>query len=153
MLIGLGIWWSSKPSPRTIVAVCAVANETGDPQFDRIATGFADSLTAELAGAKRVQVIGNADILRKGRIDQHLSAIHQQLGATFIVIGQIQKDSTGVRVLAHLLKMPEQTHVIVHRLDSPTLDNPLKVEADFALRATARFLDAIEYASHANLKH
>jgi hypothetical protein len=33
------------------------------------------------------------------------------------VLGQLQRDDTGFRVLAHLIHLPEQTHVAVSRTD------------------------------------
>jgi hypothetical protein len=33
------------------------------------------------------------------------------------VLGQLQRDDAGLRVLAHLIHLPEQTHVAVSRTD------------------------------------
>jgi hypothetical protein len=45
-------------------------------------------------------------------------AIAESLGADYVVIGQVQGDSAGVRVLGHLIHLPEQTHVTVSRFDN-----------------------------------
>ena len=83
---------------------------------------------------------------------RNLTTIQTQLRADYIIVGQVQKDPTGVRVLAHLLKMPGQTHVRVHRLDTPALINPLAAESEFARNATTRFLNALNTASPATAK-
>ena len=144
----LAWFWFSRPA-RPVVAVCLFDNETGDPSADRMASGFSDALTVELAsaGANRAFVIGNADILRKPRSERNLTQIHDALGASYIIIGQLQKDATRFRVLAHLLRMPRQTHVTVQRLDALELSNPLETEAEFARATARRFLDAIEGGS------
>jgi len=144
--------WISKQAPRPVIAICLFDNETGDPSADRIASGFSDAITAELASAgnaSRAQVIGNAAILRKPRSERNLNQIQEALGANYVIIGQLQKDSTQFRVLAHLLRMPRQTHVTVQRLDMADLETPLETEAEFARSATSRFLRAIENPSSA----
>ena len=146
-----GLWLSIAPQ-QPVIAICQFDNQTGDPEFDRVAAGFADNLTAELATSTALRVIGNADILRQQRTFQNLSAVQTQLGANYIVVGQVQKDSTGVRVLAHLLRMPSQTHVIVERLETKSFDNPLKTEADFARNAARNFQGAIRSSSPAVAK-
>ena len=153
---GLGFWLSRGFGARQpIVAVCLFDNETGESEFDRIASGFSDALTAELAssGAGRVRVIGNADILRKPRPQRNPSQIHLTLGADYVIIGQVQKDTDNVRVLAHLLRMPSQTHVKVERLEAPRLENPLAAETEFARRTAARFLKALDGSSPAVAGH
>ncbi|HEY3739172.1 MAG TPA: winged helix-turn-helix domain-containing protein [Bryobacteraceae bacterium] len=129
-----------------IVAVTLFSNETGDPAVDSVAVGFSDAMTVNLASTStdRVKVIGNAAILRQPRTSLNFDQIHTSLQADYVVIGQVQKDSIGFRILAHLLRLPGQTHVTVDRLDTPTLDNPLAAEDAFTKRATQRFLGKIQ---------
>jgi DNA-binding winged helix-turn-helix (wHTH) protein len=129
-----------------VVAVCLFDNETGDAALDPIASGFSDAMTVELAsaGGQHVKVIGNADILRKSRGERNLDRIHATLGADFAIIGQVQRDAKQYRILAHLLRLPGQTHASVDRLDTPRLDNPLSMESDFSKRAVQRFLKVLE---------
>ena len=49
----------------------------------------------------------------------------------YVVIGQVQLSGSQVRVLAHLIRVPEQTHVWVTRLDRPASD-PLAVQLEIA---------------------
>jgi len=47
------------------------------------------------------------------------------------VLGQVQPSGARVRVLAHLIRLPEQTHVWVTRVERP-VDDPLAVQLDIA---------------------
>lgn len=119
-----------------IVAVVRFDNETGDPALTRFADTLTDTVTVQLAeaGAGRFGVVGNAAILRRPRSERDLRTIASTLNAAFIVLGQVQRDevtpgvapsrSARVRVLAHLIRMPEQTHLTVSRTEDipePTL--------------------------------
>lgn len=97
------------------VAVARFDNETGDAEFDRVADALSDSVTAKLTigGADRYGVIGNAAILRAPRNQRDLSAIGSSLNARYVVLAQIRKDSTHFFVLAHLISLPDQTHLAV----------------------------------------
>jgi len=102
-----------------IVAVARFDNETGDPSLTQFADALTDTVTVQLAeaGNGRFRVIGNAAVLRKARSERDLRVIAASLNARFIVIGQVQRDEQRVRVLAHLIQMPEQTHLTVSRTE------------------------------------
>ena len=110
-------WTVSRNLP--IVAVVRFDNETGDAALSRFADNLTDTVTAQLTtvGAGRFAVIGNAAILRRPREERDLRTIAAALNAGFIVLGQVQRDRQRVRVLAHLIRMPDQTHVRVSRTD------------------------------------
>ena len=105
---------------RVIVAVVRFDNETGDPSLTRFSDYLTDNLVEQLtvSGTGFYEVVGNAAILRGPRQGRDLRAIAESLGADYIVIGQVQGDSSGVRVLGHLIHLPEQTHVTVSRFDN-----------------------------------
>jgi TolB-like protein len=90
-----------------------------------------DALVAELTdkGAGRVGVIGNAAALRTKRPFRDAAAIGRSLHAKYVVIGQLQRDGNGVRLLAHLIRLPDQTHLWVTRIDRTAADPPLAAEA------------------------
>ena len=143
----------------TIVAVARFDNETGDASLDRFADALTDTVTVQLAqaGDGRFGVIGNAAVLRVPRERRDLNAIASSLHAGFIILGQIQRDPPDragvterealaerpVRVLAHLIRMPDQTHVRVSRTDD--LQDPTLARADaIAERITAAFGATLE---------
>ena len=102
-----------------VVAVVRFDNETGDASLSRFSDSLTDMVTAQLTivSGGRFGVIGNAAILRRPRQERDLRTIAASLSAGFIVLGQVQRDQQHVRVLAHLIRMPEQTHVTVSRTD------------------------------------
>jgi len=129
---------------RPIVAVARFDNETGDPSLARFADNLTDDVTAQLTQASGGQfgVIGNAALLRTPRQERDLRTIWSSLRAEFIVLGQVQRDSDRVRVLAHLIHMPEQTHVSVSRVvDLP--QTTLKETDEIAARISASFAPRI----------
>jgi len=129
-------------SPRTpiIVAVVRFDNETGDPALTRVSDGLTDTVVEQLTRVSqdKFRVIGNASVLRVPRDQWNLSAIAAALHAQFIVLGQVQKDGSQTRVLAHLIRMPDQTHVWVVRLDKP-LDDALAFQASGAQQIASEF--------------
>ena len=133
-------------SPQTTrVAVARFDNETGNPHFDGFADALSDSVTAKLteSGAQHYGVIGNAAILRVPRKQRDLTAIGSSLNAAYVVLAQVRSDSSHVFVLAHLIHLPEQTHVAVTQLDCPVSDS-LQVSSDLAQRIVARFSPHVE---------
>lgn len=151
-LIGAGIFlaaavalfaWRATVPPPTL-AVVAFDNETGQTDLDRYAQAITDALVAELTarGVRRVAVVGNAAVLRTRRPFRDLLSIGQSLHARYVVIGQLQRDGDRVRLLAHLIRLPEQTHVWVTRIERPATDPPM-LAADVARRISDEFLQRL----------
>jgi DNA-binding winged helix-turn-helix (wHTH) protein/TolB-like protein len=139
-----GAWWKlGAPAalpPDTRIAVAVFDNETDAPELGRFTQGLTDTVIAQLAeaGAGQYEVIGNAAILRSPRPQRDLKEINATLGASYVVLGQVQRDGTHIRVLAHLIHLPEQTHVWVTRLDRQS-DDPLGVQLDMARTIASDF--------------
>lgn len=127
-------------APASIVAVVRFDNETGNADLDRVSDGLTDTVIEQLASSDRghYAVIGNAQILRLPRKQRNLEAIAASLHATYIVLGQVQSNGTHVRILAHLVHMPEQTHVWVVRMDHQLTD-PLGFQSEAAQKIAAEF--------------
>jgi DNA-binding winged helix-turn-helix (wHTH) protein/TolB-like protein len=128
----------SKPSP--IVAVVRFDNETGDANMVRFSDGLTDTLVAQLTALSRQQygVIGNARILRLPRDQRDLRTIAESLHAQYAVVGQVQGNGSQTRILAHLIRLPDQTHLWVARMDRLSTD-PLDVELEAAQKIAAAF--------------
>lgn len=122
------------------VAVARFDNETGDAEFDRLADTLSDLVTAKLtmSGADRYRVIGNARILRVPRSQRDLAVIGSSLNARYLVLAQVRKDASHFFVLAHLIRLPDQTHVAVTELTC-TADNSLQDQSDMAQRVADKF--------------
>jgi len=102
-----------------IVAVAHFDNDTGDPALTPFIDALTDAVVEKLtgSGSDRYLVVGNAAVLRKPRDERDLVAIASSLSAKYVVLGQIQRDNERVRVLAHLIRLPDQTHIVVSRTD------------------------------------
>lgn len=149
---------SSTPPP--IVAVLRFDNETGDSGMTRFSDALTDTVVERLTSLSqgRYQVIGNAQILRRPREQRDLNAVGSSLHAAYIVLGQVQSNDAQrnddprsgdqrnhdqgkrrpVRILAHLIRLPEQTHLWVARAER-TLADPLAVESEVAEKIATEF--------------
>lgn len=90
-------------------------------------------MTSQSHGGYRV--IGNAQILRLPRGQRDLKAIASSLRAGYVVLGQ---NDTQIRILAHFIRLPDQTHIWVVRMDHPLAD-PLSLESEAASKIAAEF--------------
>ena len=113
-------------SPPRIVVV-PFHNETGSADFDRVAKGVSDAAVARLASPDRLprlRVIGNATDVFFSFRPRDMKTMGQALGAQYLVLGQLKKDNTRFRVIAHLIRVSDQTHVWATTFDRDTLDLP-----------------------------
>jgi DNA-binding winged helix-turn-helix (wHTH) protein/TolB-like protein len=132
--------WRPAPGDRRVrVAVVPFDNETGMDGLDGVARGVADATVARLATPDRMRflgVIGNAAILYQPRAFRDLQRIGTELGAEYIVLAQMKSDPGGVRLIAHLIRVPDQVHVWANTYDRPA----------FTLEAQAEIAEAIASA-------
>jgi len=141
-----GVWlWrasASRPSdPAHTIVVIPFDNETGVGDLDRYARNLSDSVVAQLvtSGRDRFDVIGNALVLRSPRSQRDLVAIADSVKAGYVIIGQVQRDEAHLRVLAHLIRVPDQKHLWVVRLERP-VDGKLVPAMDAAQQISSEFL-------------
>jgi DNA-binding winged helix-turn-helix (wHTH) protein/TolB-like protein len=142
-----------------IVAVLRFDNETTDAGGARLSDELTDSVVFQLTSTSHGQydVIGNARILRLPRDQRDLRAIWSSLHARYVVLGQVQNHGNETRVLAHLIRLPEQTHLWVVRLDR-SIGHPLDMESEVAEKIATEFsqkvtTDSTEAASPPGAKH
>lgn len=130
--------WTAKPGLR--VAVVRFDNETNHHEYDQLADALTDSVTAALTSTAndRYTVIGNAAILRVPRSQRDLKAIGTSLGANYVILGQVQDGVLGVRILAHLIRLPDQTHLRVASLERKVNDLK-KMQAEVATSIVDQF--------------
>lgn len=123
-----------------ILAVLRFDNETGDPGITSFSDALTDNVVEQLTSQSsgRYRVIGNAQILRLPREQRDLKAIAHSLNARYVVIGQVQSNGAQVRILAHLIRLPDQTHIWVARMDR-TLEDPLSLESEGAHKIAVEF--------------
>jgi DNA-binding winged helix-turn-helix (wHTH) protein/TolB-like protein len=124
--LGVYAYYQATAAPPKIVVV-PFRNETGSPELDRVAKGVSDAAVAQLAMPERLPrllVIGNASNLRFSFRPPDMKAIGDSLGAQYLLLGQLKKDDRQMRVVAHLIRVSDQTHLWARTYDSETLDLP-----------------------------
>jgi len=112
------------------IVVVPFDNETGSPEFDRVAKNLSDIAVAQLATPERMpqlRVIGNAAV-RFSFVPRDLKAIGDSLDARYILLGQVKRDDRRIRVIAHLIRSSDRTHLWAHPFDRTSLDLPAQTE-------------------------
>ena len=139
-------FWFTRMSakPRPLIAVSIFDNETGDARFDRFVGGLSDLVVSRLAadGGSRLGVVGNAPALRTARDQRDLEAIRQATNAGFIVLGQLQHDPAGLRIIVHLLRLDDKSHMWAQRIVRPAnaIEGASQSVADEVTSAVTRFV-------------
>jgi len=132
--VAVGLQVSRAPGDgRVRIAVVPFDNETSLSDYDRIASGVADATVARLATAdrlKRLDVIGNAAVLRRPRAFRDLKAIGEELRAEYVVLAQVKSEGGRVRLIAHLIRTSDQAHVWANTFDRPSFG--LDVQSELA---------------------
>ena len=138
---GVGLWaWLPGAHSTPKVVVVPFRNETGVPDLDRVAKGVSDATVARLAESSSLRVIGNASGLTLSFRPADMKAMGDALGAQYLVLGQMKRDEHQMRIVAHLIRVSDQTHVWATTIDRPSMDLPAQSEiADLIAKAvTAR---------------
>ena len=117
-LAAFGLWRLLTVRREQRIAIALFDNETGETALDRYANDVTDSLVVALTEKTmgKYGIIGNASVLRQRRSFRDLAAIAQELRAQFVILGQIKTDGASEFVLAHLIRMPDESHLQVARL-------------------------------------
>ena len=125
-------------SPPIRLAVAAFDNETGDAAMDTVARGFSDGLVARLAGfpSQRLAVIGSDPLLARARRFRDVAAIHRGLRADYVILGQVQGAGDRMRVIVHLIRAEDESHLWAHRFDREHPDW-LELQSEIAERVAA----------------
>jgi DNA-binding winged helix-turn-helix (wHTH) protein/TolB-like protein len=119
-LLVVNTWRAAGVDRRVRIAVVPFDNETGMDDFDLIARSVADATVARLATPERmprISVIGNAAELYQPRAFRDLRRIGFALNAEYIVLAQMKRDASGVRLIAHLIRVADQSHLWANTYD------------------------------------
>ncbi len=123
-----------------ILAVLRFDNESNDPGIAQFSDALTDNVVEQLTlqSSGRYRVVGNAQILRHPREQRDLKAVASVLHAQYAVLGQVQSHSGQVRILAHLIRLSDQTHIWVVRLDR-SMGDPMSLESEAAHAIATQF--------------
>ncbi len=126
--LGIALWRGKSPWPtsqRSLrVAIAAFDNETGNPTLDPVSRGLSDAVVARLGQLQsdRLGIIGNAAILQRARTFRDVKDIGRELGADYVVLGQLQLIGPRTRVIVHLIRTDDETHLWADRFDREAPD-------------------------------
>jgi DNA-binding winged helix-turn-helix (wHTH) protein/TolB-like protein len=110
-----GTWLNRRgASVMPTIVVIPFYNETGRADLDATARALGDAVVARLATSDRTKilsVIGNAPVLRNPFARADVQEIGRTLGATHLIVGQLQGDGAGLRLTAHLVRVQDMKHL------------------------------------------
>jgi DNA-binding winged helix-turn-helix (wHTH) protein/TolB-like protein len=122
-LAAFAAWRVTSQTGGVRIAVVPFDNETGDQRMDDVAVAIADATVARLATPERVgrlSVIGNSAALRKPRAFRDIKAIGREVQADYIVLAQMKADASHVRLIAHLIRISDESHLWARTFDRET---------------------------------
>jgi TolB-like protein/DNA-binding winged helix-turn-helix (wHTH) protein len=125
LTLGAQSVWRERHPPIPKIVVVPFHNETGSADLDRVAKGVSDAAVARLATPERLAhllVIGNASDLTFSFKPANMKAMGESLGAQYLLMGQMKKDDRHMRIVAHLIRVSDQTHLWARTYDTDTLD-------------------------------
>jgi TolB-like protein len=128
------------------IVVVPFHNETGSADLDRVAKGVSDAAVARLATPERLAhllVIGNASDLTFSFKPANMKALGESLGAQYLLLGQMKKDDRRLRIVAHLIRVSDQTHLWAKTYDRDTLDLPSRRPSP--KRSPRRYRDVVAH--------
>ena len=131
---------------RVRVAVVPFDNETGDPSYGNLGQGIADATVARLAAAGRVDrlaVVGNSAALRQPRSFRDLKAIGQEASVEYVVLAQVKRDASKVRLIAHLIRIKDEAHLWAQTFDRDAFT--LEAQADIAEQIAKAVADRLAH--------
>jgi TolB-like protein/DNA-binding winged helix-turn-helix (wHTH) protein len=125
VVAAFALWQYRRVASPPKIVVVPFHNETGSPDLDRLAKGVSDATVARLATPERLArllVIGNASNLPFSFKPANMKAMGDALGAQYLLLGQMKKDDRRLRIVAHLIRVSDQTHLWAKTYDTDTLD-------------------------------
>jgi TolB-like protein len=91
----------------------------------------------------RIGVIGNAAVLRRPRNIRDLKTVAAEVRADYVLLGQVQRQGGGLRVVTHFVRLSDGVHLKANRLELAAGDIPgleSAVVGEFERAVTAHVL-------------
>lgn len=134
----------SSPPPRpgvdaaATVAALPFDNLSGDTAAEPFVRGIHSDLITQLSRIGALKVISRTSVERYRDTDRALPEIARELGASWILEGDVQTAGGRVRVNAQLLDAGADVHVWAESYDrSLTVENIFQIQADLARKIAA----------------
>jgi serine/threonine protein kinase/tetratricopeptide (TPR) repeat protein len=115
--------WLSEPPSITSISVLPLANLSGNPDQDYLASGIHEDLIVELSkltGLRRV--IARASVMRYANTAKSLTEIGRELGVDAIITGSVIRVADRVRVTVQLIESETERQVWADRYESELRD-------------------------------
>jgi DNA-binding winged helix-turn-helix (wHTH) protein/TolB-like protein len=137
--------WVGKAATVPNIAVVRFDVDPNSSDLRRLGDVLTDDIVVQLAGQSlgHYRVIGNAAILRKPRDQRDLKTIGTELNSSYAVLGQMRVEGDHVLILAHLIRLSDQTHISVWRAVVTLNDPSSAFEASTAAQIASRFATAL----------
>ncbi len=122
------------------LAVTRFDADTDTSAARALATSLTDDVVVQLTAGSdgHYHVIGNADVLREPRDKRSLQSIASSLRCEYVVLGQVQAEGGKVLILAHLIRISDNTHISVVRIER-NLGSPQALESEAASQIASQF--------------
>ena len=109
-------------SAKPVIAVLAFDNLSGDKEQEYFSDGISESIITRLARLEEVVVIArNSSFKYKGKA-VGIQQVGQELGATYVLEGSVQKVAGKVRIHAQLIETATDKHVWAEQYDRELKD-------------------------------
>lgn len=105
------------PPDRPIIAVLPFSNTTADPEQQYFIDGLTEDLTTDLSRISGLRMISSASSFAVRDTNATPEEIARNLGATFVVTGNVRRDNRRIRVNAILTEVESGENVWADRFD------------------------------------
>lgn len=98
---------------RIMLAVLPFENLSGDPEQEYFSDGLTEEMIARLGSLnpQQLAVIARSSSMRYKHANLAVAQIGRELGVDYLLQGTVRRDRAGVRVMAELVQVRDQTHV------------------------------------------
>lgn len=141
LVVAFGAYRWQRTADRITIAVVRFHNETGRPEYDRLAGTLTDAVVVSLSENPHYGVIGNSPLLRTERIFEDVRKIGEALEARYVVLGQLQNGDSGLIARAHFIRVSDQTHLWAGKIDLGRDDAPERLVTSAVDRGIAAGLE------------
>lgn len=103
-----------------VIAVLDFENLSGDPGSDWLATGIAETITADLRKLKNVQVVSREVVqqrIRRVEDRSDMAALGRMLNARWLVMGSFQRSGSRIRITPKLLEAATGESAALGKID------------------------------------
>lgn len=124
-----------RPS-KTMLLVLPFENLSGEPRQDYISDGLTEELIAQLGklNPEKLRVLARTTSMAYKHTTKPASQIGREMGVNYIIEGSVRQSNHRVRIVAQLIQVSDQTHVLTETFERD-LSDVLALQSDVARAA------------------